>query len=402
MIPVNAHRRILSSDFDHPVTGKPFSQGANEIAFDLTAPDTRVFLLESSWRLSFRAQFTWQTPMSNRQIRSYAPKRAVPGWLLAIGLSSLLALFAADPSKASVAIHTALLETGTLHVVIADNEAFAPTHLAGYNGVAELRLAGANQPNLFVPLYAGLNLEHIFSGDAASYGWHIFEPRQAPMELRRMSKRRVELRQERTEHWPLRSRLVFEVKGDAIDLTYYGTPLEDVWRKHGYIGVFFASYIQSPEDMAIQFIGRSRPGRGDATPRWIKHLPQSHGMAASHRPAGSTWDPSFDDGFKLTLALGFSDFEYLYPFYFGRSGENGLVLMFEKPRDGGEMRFAQSPSGGGTGNPAWDFVYFRRDYAVGREFSFRVRAVYRKFTNVEDIVRLYERWSGEKVRRPSN
>ena len=318
------------------------------------------------------------------------------------GLAALMPLHGAETTKAATAIHTSPLETGKLRVVIADNEAYAPAHLAGYNGVAELRLAGANQPNLFVPLYAGLNLEHIFSGDAASYGWHIFEPRQAPMELRRISKRRVELNQQRTEHWPLRSRLTFEVKGDAMDLTYYGTPLEDVWRKHGYIGVFFASYIQSPKDMAIQFIGRSRPGRGDATPRWIKHLPPSHGVAASHRPAGSAWDPSFDDGFKLTLASSFSDFEYVYPFCFGRSGENVLVLMSETLRDGGEMRFAQSPSGGGTGNPAWDFVYFRRDYAVGREFSFRVRAVYRKFTNVEDVVRLYERWSGEKVRRPSS
>lgn len=339
-----------------------------------------------------------------RSIQSYSHplKRGVPGWLLVMWATYLLPLSAAETTKAAAALHTAPLETGKLRVVIADNEAYAPTHLAGYNGVAELRLTGAKQPNLFVPLYAGLNLEHIFSGDATSYGWNIFEPRRAPIELRRITRHRVELRQERTEHWPLRSRLVFEVKGDAIDLTYYGTPLEDIWRKHGYIGVFFASYIQSPEDMAIQFIGRSRPGRGDATPRWIKHLPPSHGMAANHRPAGSTWDPSFDEGFKLTLVSGFSDFEYVYPFYFGRSGENVLVLMFEKPRDGGEMRFAQSPSGGGTGNPAWDFVYFRRDYAVGREFRFRVRAVYRKFTNVEDIVRLYERWSGEKVPRPSH
>ena len=29
----------------------------------------------------------------------------------------------------------------------------------------------------------------------------------------------------------------------------------------------------------------------------------------------------------------------------------------------------------------------KSQYAVGREFSFRVRAVYRKFTNVEDVVR---------------
>ena len=75
--------------------------------------------------------------------------------------------------------------------------------------------------------------------------------------------------------------------------------------------------------------------------------------------------------------------------------------MFEKPRAGGELRFAQSPTGGGKGNPAWDFVYFHRRYEVNKEFSYRVRAVCRKFTSAEDVVRLYEKWSGEKVELPS-
>ena len=93
-------------------------------------------------------------------------------------------------------------------------------------------------------------------------------------------------------------------------------------------------------------------------------MPPQHGIAANHRPSGSTWDPPLDPGFKIPLAAGHSDFEYLYPFYFGRSGENVLVMMFERGRDGGELRFAQSPSGGGSGNPAWDFAYFQRGYAV--------------------------------------
>lgn len=297
----------------------------------------------------------------------------------------------------SAARHTAHLDTGKLRLVLTDNESYGAEHRAGYNGVAELRVGPGDPKNLFVPSYAGLNLEHVFSGDAASFGWDIFEPRRAPMQLIQRSKRRVELRQERTEHWPLRSRLVFQVKDDAIDLTYYGTPLADAWKKHGYVGVFFASYIHAPEDMAIQFIGRSRPGRGDSQPRWIKHLPEKHGVAANHRPAGSQWDPPVDPDCKLTLVTGVSDFEYSYPFYFGRSGDTVFILMFERTRNEGELRFAQSPSGGGKGNPAWDFVYFRRDYAVNREFNFRVRAVCRKFSSAEEVVRLYEKWSGEKV-----
>jgi hypothetical protein len=296
--------------------------------------------------------------------------------------------------------HTARVETAALRVVIADNEAFGPSHRAGYNGVAELTLHTSGGGNLFVPAYAGLNLEHIFSGDSASFAWNIFEPRRAPMQLVRRTRTRVELHQERTDHWPLRSRLVYEVTNDAIDFTCCGTPLADAWRKHGYIGVFFASYIEKPEDMSLQFIGRSRPGRGDARPRWIKHLPPRHGIAANHRPAGSTWDPPLDDGFNIELVKGVSDVEYVYPFYFGRSGANVFVMMFARPRGDGELRFAQSPSGGGAGNPAWDFFWLQRGYALSREFCFRARAVLRKFTSAEEVVRLYEEWSGEKVIRP--
>jgi hypothetical protein len=78
-----------------------------------------------------------------------------------------------------------------------------------------------------------------------------------------------------------------------------------------------------------------------------------------------------------------------------------LVMMFERPGNGGELRFAHSPSGAGTGNPAWDFVYFRRDYAVNHEFRFRARAVYRKFESAEEVARIYEAWSGEKVEVPA-
>ena len=300
-----------------------------------------------------------------------------------------------------VAEHIARIETDKLRVVIVDNTAFAPNHRDGYSGVAEL-VRSSDGRNVFVPQYAGLNFEHIFSGDAGSFGWNIFEPRRAPMRLVQHSPTRVELRQEGTEHWPLRSRLTYSVESEAIDFTYCGTPLANTWKKHGYIGLFFASYMNKPEDMSIQFIGRSRPGLGDAKARWIKHLPSKHGVAANHRAAESTWDPPLDDGFNIDLVKGVSDFEFLYPFYVGRSGERMFVMMFERPNTGGEMRFAQSPSGGGNGNPAWDFFWLQRNYTVDQEFCFRARAVYRRFANLDEVIALYEQWSGEKVKKPDD
>ena len=83
-------------------------------------------------------------------------------------------------------------------------------------------------------------------------------------------------------------------------------------------------------------------------------------------------------------------------------GRRGCGHRAISPRDGGELRFAQSPSGGGTGNPAWDFVYFQRGYEVNRNFCFRARAVLRKWKDAEEVIHLYEQWSGEKVVRPKS
>jgi len=99
--------------------------------------------------------------------------------LAVLCLTSLVPRAAAEPRESKASIHTARLETPTLRMVIADNEAYPPEHEAGYNGVAELRLGGWSEPDLFVPAYGGLNLEHVFSGDVDSFGWDIFEPRRA-------------------------------------------------------------------------------------------------------------------------------------------------------------------------------------------------------------------------------
>ena len=295
---------------------------------------------------------------------------------------------------------TVELRSAGLRTVIADNEAHGAVHRAGYSGLAELEPRGFGR-NLFVPAHAGLNFEHILSGDATSYGWDIFEPRRAPMALHRISASSVELRQERTENWPLRTRLAYALAGeDAIDLTVTTTPLTDAWKKHGWLGLFFASYIDAPEDGAIHFIGRSRPGKGDPATRWIRHLSPRHGEAACHRPAGSAWDPPMDPGLRIPLATGLSDLEYVYPFYYGVTRGKALIFLFEKPTEKAEARFAQSPTGGGEKNPAWDFIFMARGVEAGKEIRFRMRLVCREFRGREDVIRTYESWSGEHVERP--
>jgi hypothetical protein len=306
-----------------------------------------------------------------------------------------------NANKVELNKDTAHLESKYLKVVIANNEAYGEFHKKGYSGVSELYIKNQDGKNFFVPLYAGLNYEHIFSGDSATYDWNAYETRITPMKLVRLSDKKVELQQLRTKNWPLKSSISYELVGNSIDFVFSAKPLADIWTKNNYIGIFFASYINTPPLKGINFIGKLRTEGMHTKPSWIYHLPVVHGSSANHRPAGSHWDPSLDTSrFPISLVSGISDLEYSYPFYYGLSGDNVCIMMFQNPAKVSELRFAQSPDGGGDNNPAWDFIYYRKKYKIGKMFSFRARAVFKKFEGVEDVIKTYEAWSGEKVIRP--
>lgn len=287
---------------------------------------------------------------------------------------------------------TAHLESANLKIVIANNASYGPVHKAGYSGVAELYVKSEGDSNLFVPFYAGLNFEHIFSGDSSSYTWNMYECRQAPMHLVRLSSGKVELRQARTKHWPLQSRISYALKGNAIDFVFRGTPSADMWKKNKFIGIFFASYINNPAIKGIHFIGRKNNGNV----QWVYHLPAEHGKDAVHRPDGHDWNPAIDTaGFPISLVGAYSRYRYVYPFYYGLSGDKVYIIMFDTGKDA-HLNFTQSPDGGGDYNPAWDFIYFKKNYRIGKEFSFRARIVVKKFEGKDDVIREYEKWSGKK------
>ena len=273
-------------------------------------------------------------------------------------------------------------------------------HKAGYNGIGHLS-HGALERSLLVPGRAGLNFEHIFSGDSTSFEWPRWAPRLAPMTLTLSGANpQASLLQTSAGNWPLRTVITIERRNAAtIDFTITCTPWEDVWKKHGYIGLFFATYVDKPADPSINFIGRSRPDQGSQAPRWIRHIPPSYGVEMSHRPAGSNWDPPYDPGFHIGPVTGISSLEYLYPFYYGVTNGKAVIFMFERSA-GGELRFAHVPNGGGPGSPAWDFSFMQRNYAVGHPFQLRGSLVVKDFIGDEDVIHAYESWSGETVIRP--
>ncbi|MHC4331952.1 MAG: hypothetical protein ACYSWW_27955 [Planctomycetota bacterium] len=278
-----------------------------------------------------------------------------------------------------------VLQRQDIEAVVVSNEAVddevLPGHRAGYSGVASLKHIDRNE-NLFVPFYAGLNFEHIHDGTVQPRDI-LFEPRQAPMEIRSVNKHTVELYQQPTPHWQLESWLRYELLDDGvIEMTLECVPHSRTF-KHDYIGLFFASYINQPESLDIHFMGRPN-GAAGSEPKWIRGVTPAHGEFSTHRSADDNRDFPHDAEFPLSLVFNFSDYRYSQPWYYGVSGGMALVLMF-RPCD--EVRLSQSPSGGGKGNPAWDFQWFVPEYEVGRRYRFVMRTMYLPFESQEQLIK---------------
>ncbi|MCA8997640.1 MAG: hypothetical protein KDA80_11660 [Planctomycetaceae bacterium] len=267
--------------------------------------------------------------------------------------------------------HFVVLKAGEVTAILVDNEAIdipeLPGHREGYNGIASLKHS-RNEENLFVPAYAGINFEHIHDG-TLDHLKEKFEPRKFPMQLRLVDQSTVELYQAPTGNFQLESCGRYHLDRDgSITYSFECRPHADRFA-HGYIGLFWASYINGPEDKAIHFTGEPQSG---GPPRAIRAVTPKHGVEAVHPPKGQQWFPTIDDDFPLSLVGNYSNYVYTEPSYFGIRDD----LRFEQSfRSRDQIFFVQSPSGGG-GNPAWDFQWFIPDCKVGETYGFTMTTRY--------------------------
>jgi hypothetical protein len=196
-----------------------------------------------------------------------------------------------------------------------------------------------------------------------------FEPRKAPMQLRVVNEHTVEVYQPPTPNMKLESCGRYRLLDDGtIEYTFECIPRAATFR-NGYLGLFWASYINQPESTEIQFIGRKATDAEGA--EWIRATSRAHGVDSTHPPAGPLPKLPHDDPFPATLIFNRSPYVYVEPWYFGVSHGLAYVQMF---RERDRIWFAQSPTGGGGGNPAWDFQWFVPDPKVGEAYGFTMRA----------------------------
>lgn len=284
--------------------------------------------------------------------------------------------------------HILTIENGDIKAVFVDNSEFNPHHKAGYNGIAYLHHA-LEDSVLFVPEYAGFNLEHIFGGDSL---YQLFEPRLHPMTLFRKTNDEVLLYQEATPISGVESLTTFKVvKPHYIDINFQCIIHDDSFFQHEYAGFFWASYIQNPPDKKIYFKSTSS---GDTTgSRWIDAWSSEHGVESTHRSTKDDHDFFFASNFNARLASHFSGHRFEEPYYFGRFGNMVLAYLFDAEEI---IRFSQSPTGGGEFNPAWDFQYIIPSPKVGKKYSFNARMIYKPFISNDDITNEFKKWKPKK------
>lgn len=278
------------------------------------------------------------------------------------------------------------LEAGNLKAVFVGNDASGKVHRAGYNGIAELYHRN-EASSIFVPEYAGFNLEHIFGGDSLA---QLFEPRLHPMRLFRGNENEVLLYQEATPLSHVESLTTFRItEPDYIDIIFECIIHDMEFFRHGYAGLFWASYIHKPEDKKIYFSGVAE---GKQNPSWIAAYSEQHGVNSTHRSLQDRNNLYFAENFNARLANHFSGFRYQYPYYYGRFGNMALAYFFDTNE---VIRFSQSPTGGGQDNPAWDFQYIIVSPKAEKKYSFRARMVYKEFVANLDLEREFEQWKGK-------
>jgi hypothetical protein len=240
-----------------------------------------------------------------------------------------------------------------------------------------------------VPTVAGLNFEHIFDGDrrdAAGADRIFFEPRHAPMTLRRLSATEAELHQPPTPTFHLASWARFALAAPHyVDMSFRCRPTQHAFA-HGYIGLFWASYINAPEDRSIYFRGAGM---------WQQLCSQRHNDESTVRHRDDRLELRFSDGYRDALYRHLSPLRFDQPFYYGLFRNHTLILMFDRTAG---IRFTHSPSGGGvnqeqqTTNPAWDFQFLLPRYEVREEYGFRARLAYRPRCSRAEVLREYQSW----------
>ncbi|MFA6239889.1 MAG: hypothetical protein WC655_03115 [Candidatus Hydrogenedentales bacterium] len=301
-----------------------------------------------------------------------------------MGFLALAGVVLAAASNSAEISDFATFEASQLRCVVGNNKPWGK-HKPGYNGVFELCTPGEAE-SAFVPLYAGVNLEHYFDARPRPQDDAVFfEPRHFPMELYRVGEHAVELHQDPTPFYGVESWTRFSVSEPYyLNVDIRIVPRRAVFQG-GFMGVFWASYINAPDNKSMYFLG---PGSNLKAPQWLQFCAQEHGRDSTVRFEGDTMNLELSKE-SSTLFSSMSPLRYSQPFFYGRVRDKVIIYIFQPSP---YLRFAHSPSGGGKTdkgddtNPAWDFQMLIPNYEVNKDYHLNLRVVYKEWNGREDVL----------------
>lgn len=305
--------------------------------------------------------------------------------------SSALAFTPSPSLKAAPEVddfHTTL-KAGDLTAIIGDNSA-AGSHRAGYNGVWSLHHAKGTR-SLFVPGIAGLNLEHLVTGEHLEDSETFFEPRHAPMTLTRISENEAELHQPPTPTFRVESWTRFRLVAPHYLEMDFRCRAHEALFPLGYLSLFWASYMNAPADKSLYFLG----GLDDQKDHWTQFCTQWHNDQSTVRHRDDHFEMTFPEGGRDALFKSLSRFRFDRPFFYGHFDDLVWIVMFDRSEG---IRFTHSPSGGGvnaalkTTNPAWDFQFLIQKPEVMKEYGFKVRTALRPRCSRSEVLAEYDQW----------
>ena len=266
-------------------------------------------------------------------------------------------------------------KVGDLTAVIGDNAAH-DAHRAGYNGVWSLVHNTHGARSVFVPGIAGLNYEHIVNGEEPPDAKVFFEPRTAPMTFKQLSDAEGELHQPPTPTYHVESWTRFKlVAPHYLDMSFRCVAHQHVFPR-GYLGLFWASYMNAPLDKSMYFLGNLE---NQPQPLWSQLCTPFHNRDSTVRHRDDKLELTFAPG-RDALYRSLSPLRFDAPLFYGN--HDGLIWLVMFNRTEG-VRLTHSPSGGGanaalkTTNPAWDFQFLVPKPEAMKEYGFKVRTVLR-------------------------
>jgi len=303
---------------------------------------------------------------------------------------------------------TVTIEHDALRVLFRDN-ADSPQTLSGVDRLFNTRQA--LQFDAFDPdgkgASAGLNFEHIIAGHANTH--NMFTARQSKVVLYWLpgNKREQLIRRAEDDPWKCDCTLTYTVVGPHyIDIDFRCTPRDaTLFGERGYAVFFFANYMNSVADVALNFRGIEAAGENE---QWISGVAPpgpvdyNSGGTYRHRDAPPL-EYDADHNFKLNL-WSYDNPRFTQPFYYGRGAFNmTLIMMFDRAYTAeDEIRFSlfkfKLPK---HPRPAWDWQYVIHKVVAGREYGFRARLAWTRFVNREDCLLEYQQWAkGLSALRP--